>query len=60
VTNEAQTQDRDQEAIAKRAYELYQACGCENGHEEQHWQEAEREIYPEGAPPREDKQANAA
>ena len=46
MTNEAKpTQEHDHEAIAKRAYELYQACGCREGHDVQHWQEAEAELY---------------
>jgi hypothetical protein len=32
------------EDIEVRAYELYLACGCETGHELQHWLEAETEL----------------
>jgi HSP20 family molecular chaperone IbpA len=30
--------------IAQRAYELFQKCGCVNGHDTQHWRQAESEI----------------
>jgi Protein of unknown function (DUF2934) len=30
--------------IARRAYELYLARGCEDGHEVQDWLQAEREL----------------
>jgi hypothetical protein len=32
------------EEIEIRAYELYLQCGCESGHEIQHWLEAEAEL----------------
>jgi Protein of unknown function (DUF2934) len=32
------------EDVQVRAYELYLECGCEGGHELQHWLEAEAEI----------------
>jgi Protein of unknown function (DUF2934) len=32
------------EEIEVRAYELYEACGCENGHDLEHWLEAERQL----------------
>jgi hypothetical protein len=32
------------EDIEVRAYELYLECGCESGHEVQHWLEAEAEL----------------
>jgi hypothetical protein len=53
MTNEntEPTQGRDYEAIAKRAYEIFQQRGGEPGYHEQDWQQAERELYPEGAPP---------
>jgi hypothetical protein len=30
--------------IQQRAYVLFQACGCEHGHDLEHWLEAERQI----------------
>jgi hypothetical protein len=33
-----------QEAIAARAYELYVQSGYQNGHDEEHWLQAEREL----------------
>jgi hypothetical protein len=30
--------------IARRAYELYEARGCEDGHDEENWLQAEREL----------------
>jgi DUF2934 family protein len=35
------------ERIAQRAYELYQAGGCEPGREVEHWLEAERQLEAE-------------
>lgn len=32
------------EQIAKRAYELYIARGCQHGHHEEDWNQAEREL----------------
>ena len=32
------------ERIAKRAYELFEEGGCENGKDMDHWLEAEREV----------------
>jgi Protein of unknown function (DUF2934) len=32
------------EDVARRAYELFQACGGEPGHDLDHWLEAEREL----------------
>jgi Protein of unknown function (DUF2934) len=32
------------EDIEVRAYELYLDCGCGDGHELQHWLEAERQL----------------
>jgi hypothetical protein len=34
----------DAEAIARRAYELYQQRGCEPGHEIEDWLQAEAEL----------------
>src|SRR5579862_9410603 len=33
-----------EERIRQRAYEIYLECGCEDGHAEEHWLAAEREI----------------
>ncbi len=33
-----------QEQIAKRAYEIWLARGCEHGHDAEHWVEAERQL----------------
>ena len=33
-----------QDAIAQRAYALYQARGCEHGHDVEDWLRAEREL----------------
>lgn len=38
------------DAIAKRAYELWQARGCPHGQREEHWYEAERELQARLAP----------
>jgi Protein of unknown function (DUF2934) len=32
------------EDIQVRAYELYLDCGCDGGHDLQHWLEAERQL----------------
>ena len=32
------------EKIRKRAYELYELGGCEDGHDLEHWQQAEAEL----------------
>ena len=32
------------DAIARRAYDLYLARGCEHGHDVEDWLEAEREL----------------
>ncbi|HEU4686119.1 MAG TPA: DUF2934 domain-containing protein [Nitrospira sp.] len=34
--------------IQERAYALYQACGCQQGHELDHWLEAERQVKGTG------------
>jgi hypothetical protein len=33
-----------QDRIRQRAYELWEACGCPQGCEKEHWLQAEREI----------------
>jgi Protein of unknown function (DUF2934) len=37
-----------QEAIAKRAYDIYLERGGEDGHESEHWLRAERELIEHG------------
>jgi hypothetical protein len=32
------------EQIARRAYELYLECGCDGGHDAEHWLAAEEEL----------------
>lgn len=32
------------EDIERRAYEIYEERGCEDGHADEHWFEAEREL----------------
>ncbi len=34
----------DQEDIRALAYQLFCECGCEHGHDEDHWLEAERRV----------------
>ena len=41
VTTQAAVTDGD---IARRAYELYLARGCEHGHDVEDWVQAEREL----------------
>ena len=50
------TQSRDPHLIARiqqRAYVLFKACGCEHGHDLEHWLEAERQIN--GSPEHSDR-----
>ena len=35
------------EDIAKRAFELYEARGCQNGHDVEDWLQAEQELEEE-------------
>ena len=56
MTQEDAIPQRDYDAIARRAFELYEARGSEEGHAEEHWAAAERELYPEGPPPATDSQ----
>ena len=41
--------DIPKEQIEKRAYELYLECGCDGGHETEHWLAAEEELQQEQA-----------
>jgi hypothetical protein len=43
-TKAAQTTLTPDTDIARRAFELYCARGCENGHDVQDWLQAEREL----------------
>jgi hypothetical protein len=36
--------DRDQRRVAELAYVLYEQCGREDGHDMDHWLEAERRV----------------
>jgi hypothetical protein len=36
--------DAAQEEIRALAYRLFCECGCEHGHDLEHWQEAERRV----------------
>jgi len=50
------TPSRDPHLIARiqqRAYVLFKACGCEHGHDLEHWLEAERQIT--GSPEHSDR-----
>ena len=38
------TDESLEEQIRRRAYELYDECGCEDGHDVEHWLRAEVEI----------------
>ncbi len=38
-----ETEQERRARISARAYELYRQCGCREGHELDHWLEAERE-----------------
>jgi hypothetical protein len=38
-----------EEDIARRAFELYEARGCQSGHDVEDWLEAERELQEEQA-----------
>jgi hypothetical protein len=38
---------RDPETVSRireRAYALFQSCGCQDGHDLEHWLEAERQV----------------
>ena len=45
----ARTPSRDE--IEKRAYEIYEERGRENGHAEEHWLAAEQELTGQLVPP---------
>ena len=36
--------------VARRAYDLYLARGCEHGHDVDDWIQAEREVRPSSTP----------
>lgn len=38
------TVELTEEIIRKRAYELFEAHGCQHGHDVEHWLEAEAEV----------------
>ena len=38
-----------EEDIARRAFQLYEARGCQSGHDVEDWLEAERELQEEQA-----------
>ncbi len=38
------SQELTEEIIRKRAYELFEAHGCQHGHDVEHWLEAEAEV----------------
>ena len=38
------TDESHEEQIRRRAYELYEECGCEDGHDVDDWLRAEAEI----------------
>ena len=46
-----ETQDEAREAIAARAYDLFEARGGEPGHDHEDWLEAERQLQDEGVIP---------
>jgi len=37
-------QEKDQEDIRTLAYQLFRECGCDGGHDLQHWLEGERRV----------------
>lgn len=47
------TEDVPKEQIEKRAYELYLECGCDGGHDLEHWLAAEEELRQAKADKRE-------
>ena len=49
-TGRQEGQVPDQEAVARRAYELFEARGRLPGHEEEDWLEAERQLRGEPKP----------
>ena len=42
--------DHHEDAVARRAYEIYESRGAQHGFDLDHWLEAERELRP--APPK--------
>lgn len=39
------------ERVSKRAYEIWEACGCPPGGDAEHWLPAEREVKEISPPP---------
>jgi len=39
-----ENQEAVQEEIRKLAYQIFCECGCEQGHDLEHWLEAERKV----------------
>jgi hypothetical protein len=48
-TPPAPTSQVPREKVAMRAYEKWLKCGCQHGHDRQHWLEAEAELRAEMA-----------
>jgi len=44
ATSSALAEQQLFERISKRAYELWEAGGCQHGHDEANWIQAEREV----------------
>ena len=42
--NAIKTKAAHTEQVAKRAYEIWEACGCPPGCDREHWLQAEREV----------------
>jgi hypothetical protein len=43
--------DIPKEQIEERAYQLFLECGCDGGHDIEHWLAAEKELQQERADP---------
>ncbi len=43
------------DAVARRAYEIFESRGAQHGYDLDHWLEAERELKPIPAKPRKSK-----
>jgi hypothetical protein len=44
MVSESRSDDPDQDAIARRAYELFCERGCEHGHDLEDWLAAENQL----------------